>query len=505
MKTQISTKWVAWLAVLTTTLVVGWLDWVTGAELDLFLFYFLPVSLAAWYMGLASSLITAVTCALVWFAADVLSGHTHSSHFYAVWNTTIQLCSFLAVGWSAHKIHALLTAERQKSEALQASEKGIREANEQLEEKIRERTAELVALNRDLMESRDQLRSLATELVVTEARERRALASELHDTVAQTLAAAKLALESIRAGLGGKAKEEVKRVVNLIQQANRETRSLMSELSLSLLHEDGLKAALCALARRMEELHSLAIEVMDDGSPKPLGEDCRIVLFRAVKELLHNVVKHAKASRVQVLLQRDERTVRIEVKDDGVGFLPSEVRCASVKGECFGLFSIQERMQHLGGSFEVFSEQGKGARAVLVVPLQVEEGGEGRESATVRLLIAEDHRMMRDALASLLKEWGFGVVGLAEDGLEAVRLARDVKPDVVLMDIQMPRMDRIEATRQIKAELPQTKVIGLSVRSEPQIASEMLAAGATSFVPKSSGPEELARAIWTAVGSGRRK
>jgi DNA-binding NarL/FixJ family response regulator len=125
-----------------------------------------------------------------------------------------------------------------------------------------------------------------------------------------------------------------------------------------------------------------------------------------------------------------------------------------------------------------------------------------RERAAVRILIAEDHKMVRDALAALIeKEPGLEVVGLAANGLEAVHLAHEAKPDVILMDINMPRMDGIEATRHITAELPEIKVIGLSVQAEPQIASEMLAAGASSFVPKSSSPEELTKAIRTAVGS----
>jgi CheY-like chemotaxis protein len=276
----------------------------------------------------------------------------------------------------------------------------------------------------------------------------------------------------------------------------------MADLSPSLLYEAGLGQALRALARRMGELHSLAIEVIDDGSPKPLGEDYRVLLFRAVQELLHNTVKHAKATRVKVSLRRDGTQVRIEVEDDGVGFLVSPHGRGDGMREGFGLFSIQERLRHLGGSFEVFSQPGRGVRAVLVVPLRVEGEGEGREPAPVRILIAEDHRMMRDALASLLeKEPGFEVVGLAEDGLEAVHLAREAKPDVVLMDINMPKMDGIEATRQITRELPEIKVIGLSIQTEPQIASRMLAAGAASFVPKSSSPEELTEAIRTAVGS----
>ncbi|HYA02866.1 MAG TPA: response regulator, partial [Syntrophobacteria bacterium] len=362
----------------------------------------------------------------------------------------------------------------------------------------------LTALTENLVETRDQLRSLASDLILTEAREKRALASELHDTVAQMLAIGKLTLEATGARLEGKSREEVKRVVQLLQEASRQTRSLMTDLSPSLLYEAGLGQALRALARRMGELHSLAIEVVDDGSPKPLGEDYRVLLFRAVQELLHNTVKHAKATRVKISLQREGPQVRIEVEDDGVGFLVSQRRRGDGMREGFGLFTIRERLEHLGGSFEVFSQPGMGVRAVLVAPLQVEGEGEGREPAAVRILIAEDHRMMRDALATLLeKDPGFEVVGLAEDGLAAVRLAREMKPHVVLMDIQMPRMDGIEATRQITADLPEVKVIGLSVHADEQMVSGMLAAGATSFVPKSSSPEELTEAIRTAVGSGK--
>jgi signal transduction histidine kinase/CheY-like chemotaxis protein len=387
-------------------------------------------------------------------------------------------------------------------QALRASEEALRQANEQLEEKIRARTAELLALNESLMESRDQLRSLASDLVLTEARERRALALDLHDTLAQMLAVAKITLESTAARLEGKPATEVKRVVEYIRQASRQTRSLMADLSPSLLYEAGLGQALRALAGRMGELHSLAIEVVDDGSPKPLGEDSRVLLFRAVQELLHNVAKHARASRVKVSLKREGGNVLIEVEDDGVGLRASRVGAGDGKGERFGLFSVRERLGHLGGSFEVFSLPGKGVRAVLVAPLQVEREGEGKEPAAVRILIAEDHKMMRDALAALLeKEPGFEVVGLAEDGLEAVRLARELRPDVVLMDIHMPRMDGIEAARQITAELPEIKVIGLSVHADHETASEILAAGATSFVPKSSSPQELTEAIRTAVGS----
>jgi len=121
MKTLMLTKWATWPAVLTSILGLGGIDWITGNELNFFVFYFVPVSFAGWYLGLGSSVVIAVACAFVWFAADMMSGHTYSSSFYAVWNTMIRLCSFLAIGWSAQKIRTLLIKERDQSEALRRS------------------------------------------------------------------------------------------------------------------------------------------------------------------------------------------------------------------------------------------------------------------------------------------------------------------------------------------------------------------------------------------------
>jgi hypothetical protein len=99
-------------------LVLGWVDWITGYELDFFLFYFLPISVGAWFLGLGTSVTLAVFSALVWFVADVLSGHVHSSHFYAVWNTIIRLVSFLAIGWSVSRMHQALDQEHDTADTL---------------------------------------------------------------------------------------------------------------------------------------------------------------------------------------------------------------------------------------------------------------------------------------------------------------------------------------------------------------------------------------------------
>jgi low affinity Fe/Cu permease len=112
-------KWL-WASVAVAGVVfIGVIDFITGFEMNFFVFYFWPVSLAAWYIGMGASVSLSVLAALVWFAADTLSGHSHSWQFYAVWNTVVRLASFIAVGWLSSRIRQLLTHQRKLAEDLQ--------------------------------------------------------------------------------------------------------------------------------------------------------------------------------------------------------------------------------------------------------------------------------------------------------------------------------------------------------------------------------------------------
>jgi DNA-binding NarL/FixJ family response regulator len=115
---------------------------------------------------------------------------------------------------------------------------------------------------------------------------------------------------------------------------------------------------------------------------------------------------------------------------------------------------------------------------------------------SIRILLADDHRLMRQGLRSMLEEQAdLQVVGEADDGRTAVRLASESQPDAVIMDITMPDLNGIDATRQIHADNPGIKIIALSMHSERQFVSEMLAAGASGFLPKDSPVDELLAAI----------
>ena len=220
----------------------------------------------------------------------------------------------------------------------------------------------------------EQLQSMAAEVSLSEERERRRIATDLHDRIGQSLAFARLKL----AGLASE-RPELKRVQELIEQAIVDTRSLTFELSPPVLYELGLVPALEWLARKIQEDHGIPTRFHDDGQPKPLHENLRVVLFQAVRELLVNVVKHSQARHAQVILRRDGDALRIVVEDDGVGFETAKMNAETPRS--FGLFNIRERIEYLGGRLKIRSMCNYGTRATLIAPLKLHNQGEQDERA----------------------------------------------------------------------------------------------------------------------------
>jgi len=130
------------------------------------------------------------------------------------------------------------------------------------------------------------------------------------------------------------------------------------------------------------------------------------------------------------------------------------------------------------------------------------EGGQGRKAVTVRILIAEDQQLVRQGLVALLAVDDVTIVGEAEDGKGAIEMARTLLPDVVLMDLSMPEVDGVEATRRIKQVVPQVKVLVLTIANCERRVAEALAAGADGYALKKLGHGELMAAI-TSVCAGK--
>jgi len=216
----------------------------------------------------------------------------------------------------------------------------------------------------------NQLRSLASELSLAEERERRRISIDLHDHIGQALAISKIKLGELRelASSTNLAKS-LGEINELIGEAVKYTRSLTFDLSPPILYELGFEAAVEWLTEQIQEQHGILIDFVDDMKPKPMSEEIRVLLFKVVRELLFNVVKHAKARNVKVSILKDEGEIRITVHDDGVGFNTFEVNSNLGRTGGFGFFNIRERVGHLGGRFEIESKPGLGTRVSLMVPL----------------------------------------------------------------------------------------------------------------------------------------
>ena len=219
----------------------------------------------------------------------------------------------------------------------------------------------------------EQLRSLSSELSLIEERERRHIATDLHDHIGHNLAIIKIKLGALRemafpSGPIGPVDE----IQNLIEQAIHYTRSLTSELSPPVLYELGFEAAVEWLTEQIQDQHHIQVDFEDDRQFKPMSDEIRISLFKAVRELLINIAKHSRAHKAKVSTRREDNIIRIIVEDDGVGFsIPEDKSLTKIGG--FGLFNVHERLKYLKGDFEIDSKPGQGTRITLVVPLTKEE------------------------------------------------------------------------------------------------------------------------------------
>ncbi len=424
------------------------------------------------------------------------------------------------------RVPALIGAARLESEPLRwvvfniditerkRLEQQLRALNETLEQRVIERTA--------------QLRALAGRLAQAEEQERRRLALVLHDSLQQTMVAAILQLNLAQRHTGEDCQPWVGEALRLLGEAVESSRSLTAELSPAILHDDGLIPALHWLGRRIQERYGLVVTVrgVEDPALDRIPKELAIVFYHAARELLFNVYKHAGVQEAQVTIAYvPPDRVWLTVEDQGRGFaidgpsggLPSDgepAHCPPADGQPFaggfGLLNVQERILYAGGQCFIESAPGCGTRVTVSLPLVLDTPViPGQEAIPVRgdaavdpprrkvrLVLVDDHAIVRKGLAQLLNsERDLEVVGEGGDGLAAITLVRKIQPDVVLMDVSMPQMDGIEATRRILAEFPGLSIIGLSMFDDAEKETLMRQAGAVAYVAKGGPPESLIASI----------
>lgn len=257
-------------------------------------------------------------------------------------------------------------------------------AHSQLRRFSRDLESVLAERTRALHEANAELQRLAREICLVEEHEKKRLATELHDSPMQKMALALLQIGSAAKRRDAESDQALEVGLELLRDALQELRTLQFDLSPPVLHQEGLGAALRWLAGQTARRFGLELSFAESGTPLPITPELTVILFQCARELVHNVVKHAGASRGRLEVRWDDGVVRIVVSDDGTGLAPDALRRRADGQGGFGLYSMRERLGLWGGSLAIESDS-SGTRATLRVVVEVAASGvpDGVDAASV--------------------------------------------------------------------------------------------------------------------------
>jgi two-component system NarL family sensor kinase len=377
---------------------------------------------------------------------------------------------------------------------------------------------EIVDANQALRVTETSLRQLSARLLQLQDEERRRIARDLHDITGQKIAVLSMSLDRLARLTEQRkpeAKDSIKESREIVSQIGEEIRTLSYILHPPLLDECGLASAVHWYAEGFQKRSSIKLEVEVDADLPRLPADAETTLFRVVQESLTNVHRYSGSSSAKIRISKSSGEVLLEVIDYGHGIKSGTAR-AKLDGPAplgVGIPGMRERLHQLGGELSVdFGTSG--TRVAATLPIRKSADGESDESlsslsltirsaedARRRILIADDHELMRRGLRGLLEshdEWA--VCGEAVEGNEAVRKSTELRPDLVIMDVNLPGLSGIEAAQQIRLEREAAKILFFTVHDSDEIIREIVGVGALGYVAKSRASQDLIEAVRLVLG-----
>ena len=333
------------------------------------------------------------------------------------------------------------------------------------------------------------------QLAALEERER--IGRDLHDDLGQMMGYLSMQAQTAQQQLETAQQKRAMTTLQQVADVSREAHHNIRRYILGIRTDEAanesinLRTALQLLAERMRERHDLDVTLMlpPDLPTLGLADEAEAQLLRIVQEALTNIVKHAKGAQANLFLTIEQEQLRVVIADNGQGFAHDQ----PLDGH-FGLLIMRERAESVGGSLTIESVVGEGTQVVALLPhLKVAASAENLRN--IRTLVVDDHSLYLDGLRNLLAMRGVNVVGTARDGIEAQKAAKRLKPDLILMDIDMPKRDGLEATRRIREILPDVKIVMLTVAADEERLLTALRHGASGYLLKSLEGERFFAAL----------
>ena len=387
---------------------------------------------------------------------------------------------------------------------------------------------ELVEANEALKSNEESLRQLSARLLQLQDEERRHIARDLHDITGQKLAFQCMALSGILAKHSDKMDAETQQSLSesllLNKEVSAEIRTLSYLLHPPLLDELGLASAARWYAAGFTKRTGIPVDVEVPPEIKRLSPDAEVAIFRVLQESLTNVHRYANTSKARLAIHTTSDEIHLEVEDFGKGIQAARSKSAqeSVERLGVGIQGMTERIRQLGGRLEITSRADRGTLVSATIPLsgphvaifsqasssaatspmvvQPESPIPAENNHRKRILIADDHAMLRRGVRNTLQtETDLEICGEAVDGQDAVDKVKELRPDLVILDINMPVLNGLTAVRQILRHRPQTKVVVFSVHNSDQTLQEITAAGAHGFISKGKDAQELLRVVRDAL------